>query len=325
MVAALLDGCKKGEFIEEMEIWPRPSDFPQEVGAEGGTYIVQIASNAIWMAEVSGSDEGDEKWIEISKTTGINNNDLRITVLPNNRMKERSDTVKITLSRSKEGFEIVVRQAKPDMVVPYLEVSSDNLGKLSNKPVDYNGISYPVEIKSNADWVVGNIPDWLVVTPSEGAEDARLTFEFAPNSSTEERYATLTISVGGKNVTKELSVDFYVEQRGAKSHTSLGVTPDTGFPDVPAEGGDEYIINISVESADVVWRIEGLPAWCVPERASGSGSDEIQLAISANPSKTGREAVIRIKAGDASERLYIYQDGTAKKPFEEEPDNEENP
>lgn len=305
-VTLCMGACKKGGFEEEMNVWPLSLG---EVDATGGTFTVHVETNAIWI--VNAAELEERGWISVSQATGVKDGSFDVTVQPNNRIRVREDTVKVSLSRSKETFNVIVKQRPPATVQPEIRLTPASLKELMA-----NGGNYNVELSGNAAWKVFDIPAWLTVSPSEGTLDAdgladkRLTITYDPNPQTTERKATLKFRAQGQ-ISHALEVELELEQYGAKAQTLLNVTP-SNFSNVPADG-QTYDMTINVE-AGVVWTVSELPAWCAVDKASDTGPAVVKLTVAANDSEEPRDSRFRVRAGDAYRPVDVSQKGKEAAP-----------
>lgn len=174
-------------------------------------------------------------------------------------------------------------------IVPTLSVTP------ANQVVPATAGSTTFSVTSNSNWTATSNASWCSVT-SSGSGNGTLTANFQANSSTDQRIATITVSVSGlPNSTVT------VTQAGASA--TLTVTPSN--QNVPATAGSTTF-NVSSNSN---WTAISSDDWCVVT-PSGTGNGVITANYQANALTSQRIASITITVnGLPSSIVTVTQSG----------------
>lgn len=174
---------------------------------KGSSSSFQIVSNVEW------SISGVPNWLEVSATKGSGNATISLKTLSEN--SSATEDRKATLSISNE----VTKTTK-------IEVTQKAAGVIFNvtgTPVKLSseeGAESLFAINTNIDFKIGNVPDWLVVTPTSGQNSKTIKVKaLSANNSTSERTAQLSITTSS-NIFGSYSVE--VEQAAGKEKLPSG-------------------------------------------------------------------------------------------------------
>ena len=214
-------------------------------------------------------------WIKLSSTSGTGNAVITVTAnSENTTIVERKATINVNSQKGTIPVEVV--QEKGDMA---FSISSDNisLGTAS-------GENSKFQIKSNVEWEIKGVPNWLAVKPLSGNGDAEVTVAtLSENTSLTAREATLKVN-NLMTGTTEVNV------------TQAGATPTFSIKNSQIKMDDKEGATAMLEiSGNVEWTIEGLPSWLKASQTKGTGSAKVTLTtLSANNTGTDKKAEFKV-------------------------------
>lgn len=157
-----------------------------------------------------------------------------------------------------------------------------------------------VELKSNGDWTIDSISEWLMVSPISGKGDATLTLVAQPNTSPQVRSVIIQAS------TKDNSASLTISQEG-------GSVPDNPSNIVLApssincghEGG-KFLVAIHTQ---MTWTAAGIPDWVTCSAVEGEGDAEVIVTVMPFNEGSSREANVEFGDGNTGALLQIKQTG----------------
>lgn len=79
----------------------------------------------------------------------------------------------------------------PELNIEYVTID------ISNKDVDSASGSFVVNLQSNSDWSVSDLPSWVTLSAESGNGDSSITVSYSANNSEEDRSATFNFNVDG--------------------------------------------------------------------------------------------------------------------------------
>ena len=146
-----------------------------------------------------------------------------------------------------------------------VEVSFDT----ATQELDAEGGSIELALKSNGDWTINPVEEWLVVSPMSGNGDATLTLTAEANTTGEERSAEI------KAVSKDNTASVVVTQQAtAEPQYYLTVTPKQY--ECGDEGG-EFVVEVS---SNIDWIVTA-PNWIT--RSVTEGTNNATVTLTVNP------------------------------------------
>lgn len=160
------------------------------------------------------------------------------------------------------------------------------------------GGTYTVELKSNGEWSLSAIEEWLVVTPSSGNGNATLSFEARPNTTSQPR------NIEVKATTKDNTASLTIQQEGTSKYITL--SPSSMLGDW--EGGTFQV----VVQSNMAWTVTTLPDWVHCSALEGEGNDTVQMTMLAFLESGTREAYITFGDGNISTQFRVRQSGTSE-------------
>lgn len=152
-----------------------------------------------------------------------------------------------------------------------------------------------VEITSNTEWEITEIPDWITIDKNEGRGDGKIILKARKNTKEEERSATLKI------IAKEKQELLKIRQLSKNVTLAISKT-EVGFDAEPTE-----IITFDIISNEA-WKITEIPEWCTLSATSGDGDETISITVDKNYIDASRDAILDIIAGSKSAQLLVSQE-----------------
>lgn len=151
----------------------------RNVNASAGSTTFSVTSNSSWTAGCSAS------WCTIT-TSGTGNGTINANYSENTSVNQRVATITVMVSGLPDQV-VTVTQAG---AAPTLTVGP------SNQNVMASAGSTTFDVTSNTSWSVSSDAAWCTVNPS-GSGNAMITANFAVNTLSQVRVATITVSVSG--------------------------------------------------------------------------------------------------------------------------------
>lgn len=250
----------------------------RDVMSLAGTTTFDVTSNAQWNAM------SNQTWCTVTPS-GNGNATLTATYQSNPTTIQRIATITV----SAEG--------QPSSVVTVTQAGSAATLSVSpiNRNVSADAGSTTFNITSNADWSAASNSDWCLVTTS-GTGNAILTALYEANTETDQRVASITISVQG--IPSQLVT---VTQGGASTVLLL----DPLNQDVTAQSGTATFNIIS----NTTWHVESNAAWA-SSTSDGSGNGLIVIEYEENFDTETRMGTFLVTAAEASQIISITQEGS---------------
>lgn len=155
-----------------------------------------------------------------------------------------------------------------------------------------------LNIVSNTNWTITDVPSWIDVSPSSGRDNAAVQVTIRENTSTEERSSILIISTQDGSIEKNI----IVKQSGKEIKLSVDVTSIN----LSSVANASQTINIICNSS---WSISGIPDWLQTSSLSGNGNSSIVITTrSANESASVRSASIVVSSEGQTQTVTVQQE-----------------
>lgn len=242
---------------------------------QGGQDVITVDGNGSWKADLI---DGENGWCKIKKEKGK----IYIVSDANESNTERSCVVSISMG-GKTKKVTVKNEKAPEILIPSVE----------NVTFPYNGETNTVEIHSNTDWEIKDVPGWVVSSKEEG----KITLTALANENNIERKADIKIEGASK------SVIINIYQGAGLDHLAFSKNDLHFGPD----GGDEYI-NIYTDAED--WRFGDFPHWCQVTKVA---DNLLRVHCTPNdPINVDREASVNVTTGKQTLGINVSQEA---KPF----------
>lgn len=247
------------------------SDSEVVIPYQGGQDVITVNGGGSWTATVTGSGQS---WCRIRKEKG------KIYIISETNGESEDRVCEIEVRMGNRAKTVSVRNER----APELLRSS-----VENVTFPYGGETNTVEIQSNTDWEVGDVPGWII----SSKEDGRIRLTALANDNNEER--TAEIKIEGRSKTVIINIC----QVAGLGHLAFSKNDLRFGP----EGGDEYI-NVYTDSPD--WRLGDFPHWCQVTKVA----DNLLLVHCApnEPIDVGREASINVTTGLQTLGINVSQE-----------------
>ena len=170
----------------------------------------------------------------------------------------------------------------------------------STQTIEAEGGSVEVSLKSNGEWSIESMAEWLTVSPKSGNGDATLTLSAEANTSGEERSAEI------KATTKDNSASITVTQEAVvqppQPEDYLNVTPrelECG------SDGAEFAVEVS---SNIDWIVTS-PDWITSSVTEGSNNATVILTINPVDGEFAelREADVVFGSSLVSDEVHVIQ------------------
>lgn len=245
-----------------------------EMAPEGGSVEVKLASNGDWsVAQVS-------DWITVSPESGNGDATLTLTATANTGETSRSGQVKVTTKDN--AATLTVSQGAKSL---YLGLTPHRIDCMRE------GGEFGVEVRSNVDWQLFELPSWITASVTHGSNDGSFVLTIAPlmDESDEGRQATVTVAGG------DMEIHVEVNQTHESAYV-FAVTPEGLAFDYTGGTGSLTIVS------NLAWTATTEAEWIAIDPVSGNENTEQTIQVAENPNWTAREATIRFD--------YTYPDNS---------------
>ena len=245
-----------------------------EMSPEGGSVEVELTSNGDW------SVDQVSDWITVSPQSGNGYAKLTLTAVANTGEVARSGFVKVTTKDS--SATLTVSQGAKSL---YLRLTPQRIDCMRE------GGEFGVEVRSNVDWQLHELPSWITASATHGSNDGSFVLTIAPflDESDEGRQAVVTVAGG------EMEMHIEVNQSYESAYV-FAVTPnELAFDYMGGTGALTIVSNLA-------WTATTGAEWIAIDPVSGNENTEQTIQVAENPNWTAREATIRFD--------YTYPDNS---------------
>lgn len=247
------------------------SDNKVVIPYQGGQDVITVDGNGSWTAFVNDKSVG---WCKIKKEKGK----IYIVSEANENSTDRSCEVVVRMG-GKTRTVVVKNEKAPEMLVPSVE----------NLTFPYKGETNTVEIRSNTNWKVTDVPGWVVSTKENG----KIKLTALANDNNVERSAEIKV----ESSTKTVIINLY--QGAGLDHLAFSKNDLHFGPD----GGDEYV-QILTDAQD--WRFGDLPHWCQVTKVA---DNLLKIHCTPNePINLNREASVNVTTGKQTLGINVCQE-----------------
>lgn len=247
------------------------SDNKVVIPYQGGQDVITVDGNGYWTAFVSNKNVG---WCKIKKEKGK----IYIVSEANENNADRSCEVVVRMG-GKTKTVVVKNEKAPEMLVPSVE----------NLTFPYKGETNTVEIRSNTNWKVTDVPGWVVSTKENG----KIKLTALANDNNVERSAEIKV----ESSTKTVIINLY--QGAGLDHLAFSKNDLHFGPD----GGDEYV-QILTDAQD--WRFGDFPHWCQVTKVA---DNLLKIHCTPNePINLNREASVNVTTGKQTLGINVCQE-----------------
>lgn len=247
------------------------SDNKVVIPYQGGQDVITVDGNGSWTAFVNDNSVG---WCKIKKEKGK----IYIVSEANENNTDRSCEVVVRMG-GKTRTVVVKNEKAPEMLVPSVE----------NLTFPYKGETNTVEIRSNTNWKVTDVPGWVVSTKENG----KIKLTALANDNNVERSAEIKV----ESSTKTVIINLY--QGAGLDHLAFSKNDLHFGPD----GGDEYV-QILTDAQD--WRFGDFPHWCQVTKVA---DNLLKIHCTPNePINLNREASVNVTTGKQTLGINVCQE-----------------
>ncbi|MEZ4951715.1 MAG: BACON domain-containing carbohydrate-binding protein, partial [Saprospiraceae bacterium] len=256
------------------------------VGPAPGTIDFDVIANVDWEIQTF------DPWVSVNPTMGTGNQTVTVSFDENTSTSSRTTTISIEAVGSAVGRTVTLIQGPAGAIL-----SVDPMAINLTAPAGSSSFG----ITSNIAWDINASAPWITITsPTSGADDATINFDYTENTNSSPRTATITIS--GNGVTSQV---INVTQSGAgaillTSTTDINVTAPMGST------------NFDVTS-NVNWTITASAPWFSVNPAAGSDNGSITLNYDENTNTSPRSGTLTLSGDNGVTDIVINvtQEGTA--------------
>lgn len=163
-----------------------------------------------------------------------------------------------------------------------------------------NGEEEIIELKTNHEWEITDIPEWLEVYPSSGNHSSEISIKAAKNKDLERRETSLIFTSG------ETSKELKIKQLGL---SDLDPFIELSDNDITMNvGGETKKIEITTNNP---WEITNVPVWMTVYPTSGEKSTSITIVVYKNSDADPRQVNLEVFSEDkkVKEKLLVHQYG----------------
>lgn len=247
------------------------SDNKVVIPYQGGQDVITVDGNGSWTAFVNDKSVG---WCKIKKEKGK----IYIVSEANENNTDRSCEVVVRMG-GKTRTVVVKNEKAPEMLVPSVE----------NLTFPYKGETNTVEIRSNTNWKVTDVPGWVVSTKENG----KIKLTALANDHNVDRSAEIKV----ESSTKTVIINLY--QGAGLDHLAFSKNDLHFGPD----GGDEYV-QILTDAQD--WRFGDFPHWCQVTKVA---DNLLKIHCTPNePINLNREASVNVTTGKQTLGINVCQE-----------------
>ena len=176
---------------------------PLDFVLKGGSYKLSITSEAPWKTS-------NPSWLTISPSSAAaGTTEVTVSAAPNPYDSERSGYLYFQFSPS--SVEIAAIEVHQDGILLELDTQ-----EMQNIPA-VGGV-YKYTLRSNVDWQITEVPDYLKISPTSGSETTELSFEVVDNPTFSEHSGYLTVSRANSGTVRS----YWTRQRSRRPNFEQG-------------------------------------------------------------------------------------------------------
>ncbi len=246
------------------------SDNEVAIPYQGGQDVITVDGNGSWTATLN---DNSITWCKIKKEKG------KIYIVSDANEENTDRICEVTVRMGGKSKVVIVKNEKaPELLVPSVE----------NLTFPYKGETNTVEIRSNTNWKIKDVPGWIV----SAKEDGKIKLTALANDKNIERTAEIKVEGTTKTVIINLS------QGAGFDHLAFSKNDLRFGPD----GGDEYV-NIMTDAKD--WKFGDFPHWCQVTKVA---DNLLKIHCTPNePINLNREASVNVTTGKQTLGINVTQ------------------
>ena len=258
-ILVMMLGCKKNVQVSL-------SKSTLDINPAGDSLEVALTSNGEWQVSVSAD------WLSVLPMSGNGDATLKIVAAKNTNPEARSCTVEVSSSDNKATLE-----ATQAAMADFIEVLPAQVN------CEYTGGQFDLQVASNVDWLVSDVPEWITCAPETGSGSGTLHLSVSEwSSETRPREASLTIGAGETKALVTVVQSAKPSQLIVVSpeRIELGYAGETASLSVTCNGG-WYVEN------------EDQAEWIMLSSTVGNGPGEIEVTVPENTAYFERVCSLR--------------------------------
>lgn len=238
---------------------------------QGGQDVITVDGNGSWTAAVS---DDTITWCKIKKEKG------KIYIISEANEDNTDRTCEVIVRMGGKSKTVIVKNERaPELLVPSVE----------NITFPYKGETNTVEIRSNTNWNLKDVPGWIVSVK----EDGKIKLTALANDKNVERTAEIKV----EGATKTVIINLH--QGAGLDHLAFSKNDLRFGPD----GGDEYV-HIMTDAQD--WRFGDFPHWCQVTKVA---DNLLKIHCTPNePINLNREASVNVTTGKQTLGINVTQE-----------------
>jgi hypothetical protein len=258
-----------------------------EVSDDAQNVSIPIKSNIYWMARTKAF------WMNINTPLGLENGNLRFSVLSNTNKEPRTDTIRVFAASGDTLSKLILIKQAPKKGEFFINPDSLNFSSAPNSQFIYT--------KGNVDWKVISKPDWVNVDKENGIVKDSLKVSVMVNTNGSSRSGILLI----RSIDETVQVNVKIFQEAALPLLKLA-TRMIAIPDSVSQ------VSIKLNS-NIPWQLKTKPDWVsqiLPTQDSSFLLKESNLKFSfeSNPGYLNRKGIIVWKGGNLVDSLEVIQE-----------------
>jgi hypothetical protein len=232
-------------------------------------------------------------WMNINTPLGLENGNLRFSVLSNTNKEPRTDTIRVFAASGDTLSKLILIKQAPKKGEFFINPDSLNFSSSPNSQFIYT--------KGNVDWKVISKPNWVNVDKENGIVRDSLKVSVMVNTNGSSRTGILLI----RSIDETVQVNVKIFQEAALPLLKLA-TRMIAIPDSVSQ------VSIKLNS-NIPWQLKTKPDWVsqiLPAQDSSFLLKEntLKFSFESNPGYLNRKGIIVWKGGNLIDSLEVIQD-----------------
>ncbi len=259
-----------------------------DMNPAGDTLEVALTSNGEWSVNTTA------EWLSVSPLSGSGDATLTIVAAENTTSEARSAKIEVTTKDKNATLDVT-----QDLRGSFIQVVPTRV------ECAFEGGQVHLSVRSNIDWAVSELPDWISSTPITGNGDAVLTLTIAEwDDESNSRQAIITIGSETLSTTAEVV-------QNPKPSQQIAVDPD--FVEFEYNNTETKTLSVTCSGS---WTVECEADWVVLSATSGQSDAEILVSVAENVEYYERAIKLLFVSEFGTEaRVRIIQNGAPNPHF----------
>ena len=267
-LALMVSGCRK----------PVEVSFAvatQEFEAQGGTAEIGLKSNGDWTIELTAD------WISVNPVYGSGDATLTLTVLPNTASESRTAEIKATTADN-----AAVLTVTQSFTSYYININPNQYECLED------GGEFDLQVSSNIDWAVSNLPNWIELSETSGSGDGQIRVTVGVIQSEVMEYREADVIFGNDKASTTLHV-----VQGLTQPIYITVMPELL---VMASSGETKTFVLNCEGS---WTASAENEWIMIDKTEGEGNAEVAVTVDENPLYELRRGTVKLTSSTGNIKI----------------------